>query len=147
MINKVILVGNLGKDPDVRSVGTASVAQFTMATTEWYMDKENVMQSKTEWHNIVAWRHLADKAQKKLKKGSKVYIEGKITSRSYEKEGVKHYITEIVANVLMPLDKETSGIPLPPEPENQYVPTTEKQATQPQVSTTTTEGIEDDLPF
>lgn len=144
MINKVILIGALGKDPEVKTTNTGTnVAQFSMATTEWYMDSANVMQSKTEWHKIVAWRHLADKAQKKLKKGSKVYIEGKITSRSYEKDGVKHYITEIVANVLQPLDKETNGIPLPPEPESYTRP-----ANAMVTSAEPNEQIpEDDLPF
>lgn len=97
MINKVILVGNVGKDPEVKHLdnGTA-VAQFSLATSESYKDKEGKKVVNTEWHNIVAWRGLADVAEKYIKKGQPLYIEGKIKSRSYEdKDGVKRYVTDI----------------------------------------------------
>lgn len=99
-VNKVILIGNLGKDPEVRHLESgASVANFPIATTETYKDRNGNRQEQTEWHNIVAWRGLADIAEKYLKKGNQVFIEGKLRSRSWEdKEGNTRYITEIVAD-------------------------------------------------
>ena len=102
-INKVILVGNLGKDPEIRHLESgASVANFSLATTETYKDRTTgERKSITEWHNIVLWRGLAEVAEKYLKKGNQVYIEGKITTRSYEdKDGIKKYITEVVGRDL-----------------------------------------------
>ena len=97
-INKVILVGHLGKDPEVRYLeGGVSVASFPLATTETF-NKDGRKVEQTEWHNIVLWRSLADVAAKFLQKGKLVYIEGKLRTRSFEdKEGVKKYTTEIVA--------------------------------------------------
>ncbi len=111
-INKVILVGNLGKDPEVRTIQSgAQVAKFSLATSESYTNKEGQKIDSTEWHNIVVWRGLATLAEKYLKKGNRVYIEGKIRYRQYEdKDGVKKYITEIEAAEMMLLDKApTSG--------------------------------------
>jgi len=106
-VNKVILVGHLGKDPEVRHLeGNTSVATFSLATTESYTNKQGQKVDQTEWHNIVAWRHLADIAAKYLTKGKQVYIEGKIRSRSYDdKDGIKRYITEIVAENMTLLGK------------------------------------------
>ena len=99
-INKVILIGNLGKDPEVRSLeGGAKVATFTLATTEYYK-KDGQRTEQTEWHNIVLWRGLADIAEQYLHKGNTVYIEGKIRNRKYEKDGQTRYISEIVADNL-----------------------------------------------
>ncbi|MDR6942429.1 single-stranded DNA-binding protein [Mucilaginibacter pocheonensis] len=97
-INKVILVGHLGKDPEVRSLeGGVSVTSFPLATSETY-NKDGRKVEQTEWHNIVMWRGLADMAAKFLQKGKLVYIEGKLRTRSFEdKEGVKKYTTEVVA--------------------------------------------------
>ena len=97
-INKVILVGHLGKDPEVRFLeGGVSVASFPLATTETF-NKDGRKVEQTEWHNIVLWRSLADVAAKYLQKGKLVYIEGKLRTRSFEdKEGIKKYTTEIVA--------------------------------------------------
>ena len=97
-INKVILVGHLGKDPEVRSLeGGVSVTRFPLATSETY-NKDGRKVEQTEWHNIVMWRGLADMAAKFLQKGKLVYIEGKLRTRSFEdKEGVKKYTTEVVA--------------------------------------------------
>lgn len=99
-INKVILVGNLGKDPEVRHLeGGASVAHFTLATNEYYKDKQGTRVERTEWHNIAAWRGLADMAEKFLKKGQQVYVEGKIRTRQYQdKDNQTRYITEIIAD-------------------------------------------------
>lgn len=101
-VNKIILLGNLGKDPIVRKLENGrSVAQFTLATNEKYKDKAGVLQTKTEWHNVVTWTPLAEIAEKYLKKGNQVYIEGKIESREYtDKEGVVRRITEVVAREL-----------------------------------------------
>ena len=104
-VNKAILVGNLGKDPDLRytPAGTA-VATFSMATTERYKDRDGNRQEKTEWHNIVAWRQLAEICGKYLHKGKQVYIEGRIQTRSYDdRDGNKRYITEIVADQMQML--------------------------------------------
>ncbi|MBW8051469.1 MAG: single-stranded DNA-binding protein [Cytophagales bacterium] len=116
-VNKAILIGNLGKDPEVRVIeNDRKVAKFSMATSESWKDKttgERV--DKTEWHNIVLWRGLADIAEKYLKKGDKVYIEGRIRTRSYEKDGVTKYFTEIQGDnmtMLSPKGGEMSGTPV-----------------------------------
>src|SRR6187399_2347753 len=99
-INKVILVGNLGKDPEIRHLeNNVSVATFTLATSETYKDKAGQRVEKTEWHNIVMWRGLAEVAEKYLKKGNPVFIEGKLQTRSWDDQnGQKKYMTEIVAD-------------------------------------------------
>ena len=99
-VNKVILVGNLGKDPEVRYLDSGvAVANFSLATTENYKNKQGEKVSQTEWHNIVLWRGLAEIAEKWLKKGSSVYIEGKIRTNKWEdKEGNARYNTEILAD-------------------------------------------------
>jgi single-strand DNA-binding protein len=106
-VNKVILVGNLGKDPELRyTPAGAAVATFSLATSERYKDKSGEMQEKTEWHNIVAWRQLAEICGKFLHKGKQVYIEGRIQTRSYDdKDGNKRYITEIVADQMQMLGR------------------------------------------
>jgi single-strand DNA-binding protein len=107
-INKVILVGHLGKDPEIRYLdGGVSVASFPLATTETF-NKDGRKVEQTEWHNIVLWRSLADVAAKFLQKGKLVYIEGKLRTRSFEdKEGVKKYTTEIVAENFTMLGRKT----------------------------------------
>jgi len=104
-VNKVILVGNLGKDPELRytAAGTA-VATFSLATTERYKDRDGNPQQKTEWHNIVAWRQLAEICGKYLHKGKQIYVEGKIQNRSYDdRDGNKRYISEVVINEMQML--------------------------------------------
>lgn len=112
-VNKVILVGNLGKDPEVRHLeGGAAVANFTLATTEIYKDKAGVRQEQTEWHNIVVWRGLAEIAEKFLKKGMTIYVEGKLRTRSWDdKEGNKRYTTEIVGDTFTILSKKENSNP------------------------------------
>ena len=108
MVNQVILVGNLGKDPEVRRLENgATVAKFSLATNETYKDKDGVKQTQTEWHNIVIWRGLAEIAEKYLKKGSLIYLEGKLTHREYtDKEtNQKKYFTEVVGNTFKMLDR------------------------------------------
>lgn len=104
-LNKVQLIGNLGRDPELKytSAGVA-VATFSIATSDSWKDQEGNTQERTEWHNIVAWRKLAEICGEWLKKGKRVYIEGRLQTRSYEKDGVKKYITEIVADQLIMLD-------------------------------------------
>lgn len=113
-INKVILIGNLGKDPEVRTIDNgAKVATFSLATTETFRSKSGDKVEQTEWHNIVLWRGLAEVAEKYLKKGVTVYIEGKIRTRKYEKDGQSRYITEIVGDTMTMLSRKDSGIPQP----------------------------------
>ena len=97
-VNKVILLGHLGKDPEVKKLDSGkSVANFSLATSEVYKNKEGEKVTNTEWHNIVLWSPLAEIAESYLKKGSQLYLEGKISNRSYEdKDGVKKYISEVV---------------------------------------------------
>ena len=109
-INKVILVGNVGKDPVIRyfDKGVAK-ATFPVATSETYTNQQGETITSTEWHNIVLWRALAEVAEKNIKKGSQVYIVGKIKTRSYvDKDGVNKYITEILADTLLLLEKKLS---------------------------------------
>ena len=110
MVNKVILNGNLGRDPEVRYLeGNVAVAKFSVATNESYRDKNGEWQTNTEWHDVVVWRNLAERAEKQLHKGSMVYLEGKLTHRKYQdKDGNDRYTTEVVANTLRLLDRRDS---------------------------------------
>jgi len=105
-INKVILVGNLGQDPEVKfTAGGAAVVTLSIATSESWKDKETGNdQEKTEWHRVVLWRRLAEIAGEYLKKGSKIYIEGQLQTRSWEQEGQKRYTTEVIARDMQFLD-------------------------------------------
>jgi single-strand DNA-binding protein len=98
-LNRVTLIGNLGTEPELKTTpqGTA-VCNFRMATTESYQDQSGNWQDKTDWHNIVLWTRLAERAAQYLHKGSKVYVEGKISTRTYEKDGITRYFTEIKAD-------------------------------------------------
>jgi single-strand DNA-binding protein len=110
MLNRVTLVGHLGKDAEVRRLenGTA-VGKFSIATTESYKDANNEWQNLTEWHDIVVWRSQAEQAEKNLKKGSLVYLEGKLTHRKYtDKNGIDRYATEVVAAIVKNLEKSKS---------------------------------------
>ncbi|MCZ6694250.1 MAG: single-stranded DNA-binding protein, partial [Bacteroidetes bacterium] len=101
-VNKVILIGNLGKDPEIRHLDNGrAVANFSLATSENYKNREGEKVTTTEWHNIVLWTPLAEIAEKYLNKGNQIYLEGKLTNRSYEdKEGNRKYITEVVGQNL-----------------------------------------------
>lgn len=110
-VNKVILIGNLGKDPELRYTpsGTA-VATFSLATSETYKDRDGNKQKKTEWHNIVVWRQLAEVCGKYLHKGKQIYVEGKIQNRSYDdRDGNKRYISEVVASQMTMLGSRNDG--------------------------------------
>ena len=110
-VNRVMLIGNLGKDPDVQFLeGNIAVAKFPLATTETFKDRSGKLISQTEWHTVVLWRGLAELAQKYLHKGSLVYIEGRLRTRSWEdKEGNRKFATEVVGDNLIMLDKRTDG--------------------------------------
>lgn len=108
----MILLGNLGKDPEITYLESnkVPVVRFSLATTETYMNKEGQKVDQTEWHNVTLWRGLAEVAEKYLKKGSRIYLEGKIRNRSYEdKEGIKRYTTEIVGDNMVMLDSRPEG--------------------------------------
>lgn len=137
-INKVILVGNIGKDPEVRYLeGGTAVANFPLATSETYKDKNSgERKTNTEWHNIVLWRGLAEIAEKYLKKGTQIYVEGKLRTRQWQdKDGNNRYTTEIVGDNLQMLGKKE-------------VSSTETAQTETKSAIKTTpSNEEDDLPF
>ena len=144
-VNKVILIGNLGKDPEVRHLENgAAVANFSIATSENYKDRKTGEKvSQTEWHNIVAWRGLAEIAEKYLKKGAKVYIEGKLKTRTWQdKEGNNRYSTEVITDSLTMLGStgESMGSSSPDKPvENESKPSPDQEFSSPDEN--------DDLPF
>ncbi len=111
-LNKVILIGNVGRDPEVRYISdNVPVASFTLATTKrgYKTNDGKEVPEKTEWHNIVVWRGLAKVAEQYVKKGTQLYIEGELQTRSWEKDGVKHYTTEIIANDLQLLGRRAES--------------------------------------
>ncbi|CAD5267586.1 MULTISPECIES: single-stranded DNA-binding protein [unclassified Imperialibacter] len=119
-VNKVILLGNLGKDPEIRHLENGrAVTNFTLATSEVYKNKEGNKVTNTEWHNVVLWTPLAEVAEKYLKKGNQVYIEGKITTRSYDdKDGNKRYITEVVGREMTLVGGRPDGGGVSSEPQS-----------------------------
>lgn len=134
MINKVILVGNVGKDPEMRTAGDASVASFTLATSESWKDRSGNRQTQTEWHNIEVWRGLADVVDKYVKKGQMLYLEGKIKQQSWDKQdGSKAYKTIIVVSELKMLGGNGGN-----QGASQAAPTPEAEGNN---------GGTDDLPF
>jgi single-strand DNA-binding protein len=144
-VNKVILVGRLGKEPEVRNLENgAVVANFSIATSEVYKDKTTGERKETtEWHNIVVWRGLAEITQKYLHKGDMVYIEGKLRTRSWEKDGVTRYTTEIIAdNMTMLSTKSTGG----GSSNNEYSPSEKSNAGNFGASAPV-DNSTDDLPF
>ena len=161
-VNKIILIGHVGKEPEVKYYDNGvSVANFSLATTERGYTAANGTQvpDRTEWHNIVLWRGLAEIAEKYIHKGSKIYIEGKIRTRSYDdQQGVKRYITEVWGDNLELLDRKPDGGPggnRPPAPEPPLAPASTAQTSQPMaaqpVQTAETPPLQanegDDLPF
>lgn len=149
-VNKVILVGNVGKDPDVRYVdNSVAVATFPLATTERGYTLANGTQvpERTEWHNIVMWRGLAEVCEKYVRKGDKLYLEGKIKTRSYDdQKGVKHYITEIyVDNMEMLTPKQNSQQTVAPAVQQEAVKTSSASSAANNSSVSEDNG--DDLPF
>jgi len=130
-VNKVILVGRLGKDPEIKVLEMGrKVASFTLATSETYKDKNGDKQEVVEWHNVVYWGPIVDVIEKYIKKGHQLYIEGKLKTRSYEKNGEKRYVTEVLGQSLSMLGGGS------------------KQETAEAVNAVVVEGeVDDDLPF
>ena len=169
MINKAILIGNVGQDPEIRYTGDVNngtkVATFRLATTERYRDRSGNLQEHTEWHNIVVWRNTADVVEKYVKKGTQVYVEGRIRTRSWDDQtGNKRYVTEIVADTLQLLGRRPEGqgqqqggyqTPGQQQPAYQqqsaqqpgYQQQPYQQPVQPQAKPMTEEQGDDDLPF
>ena len=144
-VNKVILIGNLGKDPEVRHLENgAAVANFSIATSENYKDRKTGEKvSQTEWHNIVAWRGLAEIAEKYLKKGAKVYIEGKLKTRTWQdKEGNNRYSTEVITDNLTMLGSTVDSM----ASSNQVTPIENESKTSPEKEFSSPDE-NDDLPF
>ncbi|MBC7693897.1 MAG: single-stranded DNA-binding protein [Burkholderiales bacterium] len=114
-INKVILVGNLGKDPELKYLeGNIARANFSIATSEFHKDKSGNKIEQTEWHNIVVWRSMAESAEKLLKKGTQVYLEGKLQTRQWiDKDGNKRNITEVVGESFLVLQRKENNAPNP----------------------------------
>lgn len=138
-INKVILIGNLGRDPEVMTFDNGvKKATFSLATTESYKNKEGNRVEQTEWHNIVLWRGLAEVAEKYLQKGNQIYLEGKIKTRSYEQDGVKKYVTEILGDNMTMLGRREGG----ESGDYQRQPQSADTASEPE-----TPAPDDDLPF
>lgn len=148
-VNKVILIGNLGKDPEVRRLENgAVVANFPIATSETYVDRTTgERRDNTDWHNIVVWRGLAEVVEKYVRKGTKVYIEGKLKTRSWtDQAGATRYTTEVVADemtILTPRGEQGSAPAMNQAPSNPY-PTNEPQAPSPMDLDM---DPNDDLPF
>ncbi len=138
-VNKVILIGNLGGDPELRSTpGGTSVASFTLATNESWTDKDGTKQDRTEWHRIVVWRRLAEICGQYLRKGSQVYIEGRLQTRSWEdKQGNQRKTTEIVARDMQMLGARSEG----------NGARSEAGAGTPEFAAETVKIEDDDLPF
>jgi single-strand DNA-binding protein len=147
-INKVILVGNLGKDPEVRHLeGGSAVANFPLATSESYTDKNGQRVTQTEWHNVVLWRRQAEIAEKYLSKGRQVYIEGKLRTRNWtDRDGNTRYTTEVVGDVLQLLGSrpEESSSNDSSESHTSESAKDEKKVASPSLEP---QGPEDDLPF
>ncbi|MDB5226177.1 MAG: single-strand binding protein [Bacteroidota bacterium] len=144
-VNKAILIGRLGKDPEVRKVNaTTTVCNFPLATNESYKNQDGTYTEQTEWHNIVMWRGVAERAERILKKGNTVYVEGKLRTRSWEdKEGTKRYTTEIVVENFQLLEKrESTGAPGNNTSENKTGSETSTSS-----ETVSEPTFDDDLPF
>lgn len=162
MVNRVILIGNLGKDPEVRRLENgAVVAKFPVATNENYKDKSGEWQSITDWHDIVVWRSLAERAESTLTKGAQVYVEGKLSHRTWQdKDGNNRRTTEVVANYFRIINRRDgngntgSGGGYFPSPEDENTPVVNEPANKPKEQAAAVEGndnnngsSDDDLPF
>jgi single-strand DNA-binding protein len=148
-VNKVILIGNLGKDPEVKHLESGrAVANFSLATSETYKNKQGERVTNTEWHNIVLWSPLAELAEKYLKKGSQVFIEGKITTRNYDdKDSITRYITEVVGREMTFLGGGASQTSNPQEATSATSSETNAGTTETAGAPSVASNDTDDLPF
>ena len=142
-LNKVMLIGNVGKDPEIRHLGNDSmVANFPLATSERFKDKNGEWQDQTEWHNIVCWRVLAERVEKYVKKGAQLYIEGRIRTNSWvDQSGQKKYTTEIVADNMQMLDSKGGTGGAPSSTSNASA------SSQPMETAPALDSFDDDVPF
>lgn len=153
MLNKVTLIGNLGKDPEIRHFeGGSMVSKFSIATNENYRDRNGEWQTRTEWHDVVCWGPLAERVEKNLKKGFLVYVEGKLTTRKWQdKEGNDRYTTEVVSNMVKSLERrESSGATNSsnfPSIEDRFETATPAAPATPQNTAQAAPPEDDDLPF
>ena len=161
MVNRVTLVGNLGKDPEVRTLESgAKVAKFSIATDENYRDRDGNWQNQTEWHDVVVWRSLAERAENGLKKGYTIYLEGKLTHRSWQdQEGNNRKTTEVVASYFRIVNKRENsqggGNYMPSDNQNTAFQTNNSQAATspaspanpPSTGNASSQEEDDDLPF
>ena len=133
MVNKIILLGYVGKDPEVRHLdNNLVVARFPLATSERWTNKDGSLVENTEWHNIVAWRSLAERAEKYVRKGSLIYVEGKLNSKSYDdKDGVKRYWSEVTIDAMTFVGSKPDGAKQTQQTDIPPVETTEIEAEQP----------------
>ena len=150
-VNKVILIGRLGKDPETRYMPNGeAVTNATLATSENWKDKSGEKQEKTEWHNLVFYRRLAEIAGEYLKKGSQVYIAGLLQTRKWEKDGVTRYSTEIIVNEMTMLGGKSSGTGEPQEHTSRAAPDTSgaaPAAKRPAPANSSFDNFDDDIPF
>ena len=155
-LNKFMLIGNVGKDPEVNNLDKGGkVAKFTLATSEKYTDKSGNKTERTDWHNIVAWGPLADLVEKYVSKGKKLYVEGQIRNRSWEQDGVKKFATDINIQALQFLDnanggsKDSSSAPAASSEAPKSAPAKKATATKaPEpVATPAMDDTDEDLPF
>lgn len=144
MLNRVTLIGNLGRDPEIRHLeGGSMVTKFPIATNENYQDRSGEWQTKTEWHDIVCWGPMAERAEKSLKKGNLTYVEGKISKRKWQdKEGNDRYTTEIVCSTYKLLERRDSG-----SSSDDNFPSVEDHFPNDSSNESDNNGPEDDLPF
>lgn len=141
-VNKVFILGGLGRDPEIRFMPNGeAVANFSMATTETWKDKQGVKQERTEWHNVVAYRKLAEIIGEYLKKGSQCYIEGKLQTRKWEKDGVTRYSTEIIADHMQMLGGKPDSSD---NSHDQYKPS---EGSTHKMDSANFDDIPDDIPF
>jgi len=152
MINKVTLVGNLGRDPELRRLESgAAVAQFSIATTENYKDRNGEWQSQTEWHDIVLWRNLAERAESQLKKGMLIYLEGKLSTRKWEdKDGNPRKTTEVIGSYLRILNRreeQSTGYPGGAPAQATSQPSSETKSAQTDTPAASDGADGTDLPF
>lgn len=116
-VNKTFLLGSVGRDPEVKEINGTKYASFTLATNESYKDKNGDRQTITDWHNIVCWRNTADIVERFVKKGSQLFVEGKLRTRSWEKDGEKRYVTEVIADNIQLLGKKEDSAPTATAPQ------------------------------
>ena len=149
MVNRVTLIGNLGRDPEIRTLETgAMVAKFSVATDEGYRDTSGNWVERTEWHEVVAWRQLAERAQSTLKKGMLVYVEGKLSTRKWKDQNdVEKYRTEVVANYFRIVNSRGLDKPIEGDPSVQQPASVQEGNASGEAGSFPEQSYEDDLPF